>query len=109
MRIEIHCPRSVRASEQCRIRAVLFNDGFEPVEVSRNEFVGPNVQEAGATGAPRPESVEPTFGGPDQPLTLQPFSFYGREREFSGLSSGEVTVTARYGELSATETIQVKP
>jgi hypothetical protein len=45
---------------------------------------------------PLPESVEPTFGGPDEPLTLQPFSFYGRERSFQGLPVGVLEVTARY-------------
>lgn len=114
MRIEIQCPKTVRTSEELRARVVLFNDRYEPVEASRNAFIGPNVQESSATGAPRPESVEPTFGGADQPLTLHPFSFYGRERTFSGLAPGEVTVTARYRgqdgqEISASERVQVQP
>ncbi|HVE87054.1 MAG TPA: hypothetical protein VND93_29570 [Myxococcales bacterium] len=115
MRIEIHCPSTVRASEECLIRAVLFNDSYVPVDISRNAFIGPDVEDPSATGAPRPSSVEPTFGGPDQPLTLHPFSFYGRQRSFTGLSPGEITVTARYRglqgepEISATQRIHVQP
>ena len=114
MRIEIHCVESIKASEECRVRVVLFNDGYSPVEVSRNALVGPNVEDSAATGAPRPDSVEPTFGGPDQPLTLQPFTFYGRERTFSGLALGEVQLRARYrpasgDELTAAKSLQVVP
>jgi hypothetical protein len=114
MRIEIYCPKSIKASEECRLRAVLFNDSYEPVAVSRNGFIGPNVQESPSAGSPRPDSVESTFGGGDQPLTLQPFTFYGRERTFSGLRPGEVKVFARYRskeggkELSASEQMHVE-
>jgi hypothetical protein len=112
LRIEIHAPRSARAHEECTLRAVLFNDGYEPVAVSRNAFVGPNVRAPHATGHPLPESVEPTFGGPDEPLTLQPFSFYGRERSYS-LPPGEAEIVAYYRssdggeELAASEVISV--
>jgi hypothetical protein len=96
MRIEIQGPRGASPSQEVRLRAVLFNDGYDPVPVSRNAFVGPSVRAPGPTGLPLPESVEPTFGGPDEPLTLQPFSFYGRERAFQGLPVGVLEVTAEY-------------
>lgn len=83
--------------------------------ISLNSFVGPNVQESASIGSPRPDSVESTFGGADQPLTLQPFTFYGRERTFGDLRPGEIKVFARYRdkeggeELFASEQMQVKP
>jgi hypothetical protein len=115
MRIEIQSPDSIKSSEQLRLRAILFNDSYEPVVVSRNAFVGPNLRAVTLGGLPLPESVEPTFGGPDESFTLQPFSFYGREREFSGLSPGEVEVTAYYQEtegqrkISASVPLRIKP
>ena len=96
MRIEIQGRRGASPSQEVRIRAVLFNDGYDPVPVSRNAFGGPSVRAPSPTGMPLPESVEPTFGGPDEPLTLQPFSFYGRERAFQGLPVGVLEVTAGY-------------
>ena len=89
MRIEIHTPDTISSSESCKLRAVLFNDSYEPVVISRNAFVGPNLRRY-------PESVEPTYGGLEEPVTLQPFTFYGREREFSGLQPGEEEVSAYY-------------
>ena len=114
MRIEIHCPQSIKASEECRVRALLINDGYQPVEVSRNAFVGPNVQELASTGSPRPDSVEPTFGGAEQPLTLQPFTFYGRERTFSNVAVGELKISATYRgsgveTVSASQSMRVDP
>ena len=114
MRIEIQCPETIKSSEECRLRAILFNDSYEPVAVSRNAFVGPNVRSLEGGGFPTPESVEATFGGPDEPLTLQPFTFYGRERTFSGLLPGEVEVTAYYsdgameGEITVSERLRVE-
>ena len=98
MRIEIQSPERTKGSEHVRLRAILFNDSYEPVVVSRNGFVGPSLHPVTPGNLLLPESVEPTFGGPDEQFTLQPFSFYGREREFSGLAAGEVSVTAQYQE-----------
>lgn len=115
MRIEIHGPDSIKSSEQLRIRAILFNDTYEPVIVSRNAFVGPSLRTVMQSGMPYPESVEATFGGPDEPLTLQPFTFYGREREFSGLQPGKVEVYAYYQgtegqkNISASAPLRVTP
>lgn len=112
MRIEIQGPRTIKESETCNIRAVLFNDSFEPVAVSRNALIGPTASAPG--GHPQPLAVEATYGAADQPLTLQPFTFYGRERAFSGLLPGEVTITASYGppdkpEITATEHMRIEP
>lgn len=85
-----------------RLRALLFNDSYAPVEVFRNSFVGPSI--AGMAPA-----VESTFGGPDEPLTLHPFTYYGREREYAGLPAGDHRVIATYTDASgatlASETV----
>jgi hypothetical protein len=114
MRIEILLPSSVKASQPCNLRAILFNDSYEPVAVSRNAFVGPSVRALAPGGFPAPESVEPTLGQPDEPLTLHPFSFYGRERSFGPFPPGPVDVTAYYRpegqeEITAKETLTVEP
>ena len=96
MRIEINCPDSIRADEECHIRVLLFNDSYEPVMISRNAFVGPNLKVLSVDKHPLPESVEGTFGGLDEPLTLQSFTFYGRERTFSELPPGKIEVSAYY-------------
>jgi hypothetical protein len=115
MRIEIQSPDSIKSSEQLHLRAILFNDSYEPVAVSRNAFIGPNLRAVTQSGFPFPESVEPSFGAADEPLTLQPFTFYGREREFSGLPPGEVEVTAYYQEtehqakIAASVPLRIQP
>ena len=43
MRIEIDAPGRVKAGAECRIRVLLLNDSYQPVTISRNAFVGPNV------------------------------------------------------------------
>jgi hypothetical protein len=115
VRVEIVAPASVTTADTCVIRALLFNDTYEPVAVSRNAFVGPNVLSVGASGHPLPDSVEATFGGAEEGLTLQPFTFYGRERTFSGLAAGRVEITALYSaehnrqEVRASAWVQVQP
>jgi hypothetical protein len=96
VRVEIVAPASCKSAGSCVIRALLVNDSYEPVTVSRNAFVGPNLRAVGATGQPLPDSVEATFGGAEEPLTLQPFTLYGRERTFSGLGAGRIEVMAHY-------------
>ena len=96
MRIEIQAPDVLKANQECTLRAVLFNDSFEPIVVSRNAFVGPNLQAAVSGGLLNPESVEPTFGHAEELLTLSPFTFYGRERTFANFVPGDITVTAYY-------------
>jgi hypothetical protein len=94
MRIEIVTPDSITSSAEAKVRALLVNDSYEPVAVSRNGFVGPTV-----TGAHQMPSVEPTYGQAEEPLTLQPFTFYGRERSLA-FPPGESEVVASYEELS---------
>jgi hypothetical protein len=109
MRIEIVTPESVTSSAEAKVRALLINDGYEPVPVSRNAFVGPTV------AGPHPvASVEPTYGQPDEPLTLQPFTFYGRERSLA-FPPGESEVVATYrpgdggDEISCSVRVVVEP
>lgn len=96
MRLEIQLTSPIKESTDVLFRAILFNDDYDPLPVSRNAFIGPNVRALSPAGFPLPDSVEATFGGPDEALTLQPFTFYGRERTFSNLAAGEIEVTAVY-------------
>ena len=96
MRLEIEVPERAQAAEQFNVRVILFNDSYEPVTVSRNAFIGPSLRAEPPRGAPYPDNVEATFGHEEDPLTLQPFCFYGRERVFDGLTAGTFDVTARY-------------
>jgi hypothetical protein len=76
------------------MRALLLNDSYEPVEIWRNAFVGPTATLP--SGEPLPPSVEPTHGSPERPVVLQPFTFYGRDRQSGPLEPGVVVVTATY-------------
>jgi hypothetical protein len=105
MRVEIITPEAAGSDTERVVRALLINDGYEPVTVSRNAFVGPHLN-----GPYVVEAVEPTYGGPEEPLTLQPFTFYGRERSLT-LAPGESEVVAAYRdgeEISASRRIVVE-
>jgi hypothetical protein len=108
MKLEIHAPDQMQAGAAFSARAVLFNDSYDPVPVSRNAFTGPTVV-SGAGMAP--PAVEATFGLSDEPLTLQPFTFYGRERQVDAQAAGTVTITAEYqgdsGKLTAKKTVRI--
>lgn len=108
MKLEIHAPDSVAAGKTFTARAVLFNNGYEPVSVSRNAFQGPSVTSSGGMAPP---AVEATFGMADEPLTLQPFTFYGRERGIDAQTAGTVEITAQYpsddGLLTAKKTVTI--
>ena len=109
MKLEIHAPESVPAGTAFTVRVILFNDSYHPVEVSRNALMGPTV----VTGqGMTPPAVEATFGMADQPLTLQPFTFYGRERQVDPQPAGSVKVTAEYSDggepLTASQTITIQ-
>ncbi len=108
MKLEIDAPKTVTAGSSFQARALLFNDSYDPVPVSRNAFTGPtSVSATGMT----PPAVEATFGLEEQPLTLQPFTFYGREREIDAGQAGAIKLTAEYkdesGTITAEATVQV--
>jgi hypothetical protein len=115
MRLEIAGPSKVTVGDTVILRAILFNDDYRPARVSRNAFVGPSLGTLYGEAMPFPISVEPSFGQAEEPLTLQPFSFYGRERSFAGLTPGQYQVTANYNhpknddELTATAEFTVVP
>jgi hypothetical protein len=96
MRLEVTAVSGTRAGEQLVVRAALVNDSYAPVAVSRNAFIGPDLTASGAGGMPLPPAVEPTYGQADEPLTLQPFSLYGRDRFFDSLAPGEHEFSAEY-------------
>ena len=109
MRIEIHLPEKPRSSRANRFRALLINDSYEAKTISRRAFVGPNL------GGHHPDAVEPDYGQQEEPLVLQPFTFYGRERVYEGLTAGEMEITAYYmgrdgqPEIEETRKITVSP
>lgn len=88
------------------LRAVLINETFAEVSVLRHGFVGPSVDGL-------PPAVEATFGGPDEPVTLHPFTFYGRDRDYAGLPPGRYVARATYtddhGTVSAEAGFSVDP
>jgi hypothetical protein len=94
MRIEIVAPEHAPAGAEFTLRALLVNDAYEPVEIWRNAFVGPTATPQG--GPPIPLAVEATFGEDELPLLLQPFTFYGRDRQAGGFPPGIVTISAAY-------------
>ena len=97
MKIEISYNESTTIKGNYNIRVLLFNDSFSAITIFRNSFIGPNVNFSSGKSGPLPESVEATFGVLDEPLTLQPFTFYGRERNFEGLVDEEIKISAYYG------------
>jgi hypothetical protein len=109
MKLEIQAPQTAKAGASFQARAVLFNDSYDPVDVSRNAFTGPS---AVSTAGMMPPAVEATYGLEEQPLTLQPFTFYGRERQIDAGEGGTLKLTAKYdhnGEsLSAEASVHVE-
>ena len=89
MQVEIECPVTTMASQRCRLRAILFNNSYEPIAVLRSAFFGPTI-------ANYPEAIEPTVESWEEVLVLKPFTFYGRERSYDNLVAGEMVVVARY-------------
>jgi hypothetical protein len=94
MRLEITAVSGTVEGEELTVRAAIVNDSFVPVPLSRNAFTGPSLIDLGP-GSPAEESVEATYNQPDQPLTLQPFTLYGRDRTFV-LPAGEHRFLAEY-------------
>lgn len=107
MKLEIHAPQMMTAGQAFPVRIILFNDSYEPVSVSRNQLTGPNPQGQGLV----PPNVEATKGQSDEPLTLQPFTFYGREREIGPFAAGSVEIAAEYeaetGKLTEKVTVKI--
>lgn len=104
MKIEIEAPERAAANQPFAVRVILFNDSYMPVTVERNDLLGPNVQ---AGGGLIPPHVEATKGQSAATVTLQPFTFYGRQRELGPFPAGEVKITASYEGASETVTVTV--
>jgi hypothetical protein len=101
MRLEVTALSGTRAGEELVVRAVVVNDSYVPVTLSRNAFIGPTPAGLGANGMPPPASVEPTYGQAEELVTLQPFTLYGRDRVFDGLPPGAHEFVAAYGPFGA--------
>lgn len=96
MKIEISAGPHAGPDGSFAVRTIIFNDSYEPVSLSRNSFFGPTEVATTASGMPMAESAEATSGTPDEPLTLQPFTYYGRERWFNNLAAGDHTFFSEY-------------
>jgi hypothetical protein len=94
MRLEVSTAPGSAPDGPLMFRVVLLNDGFSPVSIFRNALVGPTLQRAGQM--PGPLSVEPTYGAEEEPILLQPFAFYGRDRFFDDLEAAGYVVSAEY-------------
>ena len=110
MRIEIVLPSSAKAGSDIPVRVLLFNDDFDPVDITRESFVGPNLTALEPKRPRYPDEVEEPEE--TQNLTLEPFTFYGRERSFK-LEAGSYKVAALYddatsGRIDASERFEVK-
>jgi hypothetical protein len=103
VRLEITAHPVHRSGQPLVVRALVFNDSYWPIALSRNAFLGPNLNARLPNGMPVPPSVEATYTGQDEPMTLQPFTFYGRERSFEDLPPGEYEFTAEYQSLDESE------
>jgi hypothetical protein len=108
MRLEVSTVSATAPDAPLMFRVLLLNDGFSPVRIFRNALVGPTLQRDGEM--PGPLSVEPTYGAQDEPILLQPFAFYGRDRFFDDLEAADYVVTAEYasGEHRLTATLAVR-
>lgn len=108
MKLEINAPDRVPEAMAFQVRVLLLNDSYAPASISRNALFGPTPEAPGMLSAP---AVEATFGLEEQPLTLQPFTFYGRERQIDGQPPGSIRISARYltqdGELTAQHIVQI--
>jgi hypothetical protein len=94
MRLEIIAVSGSAQGEELTVRAAIVNDSFAPVPLSRNAFTGPTLIDAGF-GSPPEQNVEATYNQPDEPMTLQPFTLYGRDRTFD-LPAGKHRFLAEY-------------
>lgn len=82
--------------ETVTVRLLALNESYEAVVVDRRLLIGPNLLPS-TDRIPLPVEVEPAFEQEEQnQIILNPWGFYGRERTFSDLSAGQVTV---YGYL----------
>lgn len=94
MRLEIIAVPGTAQGEELTVRAAIVNDSFAPVPLSRNAFTGPSLMDPGP-GSPPERNVEATYNQPDEPMTLQPFTLYGRDRTFV-LPAGKHRFLAEY-------------
>lgn len=80
-----------RTDEALTVRLLAYNDSYEPVVLDRQLLIGPNLM-PGVGRMPPPVSVESAFVEAERnQLFLNPWTFYGRQRSFSGQPGGQVT------------------
>ena len=99
IRLEITAISGTSAGDELVVRAAIVNDSFAPVPLWRNAFSGPSLLDLGP-GSPPEISVEATNNQADEPMTLQPFTLYGRDRVFV-LAPGSHRFGAEYDPAGA--------
>ena len=88
------------------VRLVAYNEAYEPVALDRRLLIGPNLV-PGPGLKPPPVNVEPAFEKEaDNIIQLNPWTLYGRQRQFQGQPPGKVTF---YGYLVGQYTTQLLP
>ena len=88
------------------MRLVAYNEAYEPVALDRRLLIGPNLV-PGPGLKPPPVNVEPAYEDQaDNIIQLNPWTFYGRQRQFQGRPAGQVTF---YGYLVGHFTTQLLP
>lgn len=97
---------SLVTGELLFVRLVAYNNEYKPVALDRRLLIGPNLM-PGPGLKPQPVNVEPAFEKEaDNIIQLNPWTSYGRQRQFQGQLPGEITF---YGYLVRQFTTQLLP
>jgi hypothetical protein len=97
---------SLASDELLVVRLVAYNEDYIPVALDRRLLIGPNLM-PGPGLKPQPVNVEPAFENEaDNIIQLNPWTSYGRQRQFQGQPAGEVMF---YGYLVREFTTQLLP
>jgi hypothetical protein len=96
MKILLETSKSVfKLNDTITVRLVVLNDSYQPLTIDRRLLVGPNIKTGTPLNPTLPLSIEPAFAeeGRNQ-IILNPWCFYGRQRNFQGLPKGTATFFA---------------
>jgi hypothetical protein len=79
----------INTGESFTVRVLALNDSYRPVTIDRRLLIGPNIKTEPPMNPPHPVSIEPANVKEEQNLIiLNPWCFYGRQRDFQALPQG---------------------